>query len=116
MSTNNCVTVKVDRANIIYIAGPMTGIENYNFPEFNKAAEKFIALGYIVENPADHGVVDGAEWQDYLSYDISRLGLCGVIYMLDGWKKSKGANLEFYIANTIGMKIIYQSEEQHAIT
>jgi hypothetical protein len=40
------------------------------------------ALGYEVENPADHGIVPGAEWADYMAYDLTRPGLCGMIALL----------------------------------
>ncbi|MFG9313326.1 DUF4406 domain-containing protein [Pseudomonas aeruginosa] len=72
------VQLSASRERRIYIAGPMTGYKDYNFPAFNAQAEALRGLGYHVENPADHGVVDGAEWQDYLRYDISRLSTCEV--------------------------------------
>lgn len=94
-----------DRAKRIYIAGPMTGIEDFNFPAFNTAAQSLIEDGWHVENPADHGVVLGAEWEDYLAYDLTRLGTCGAIYLLPGWQASKGATLEVHIAQALGMEI-----------
>lgn len=94
-----------DRAKRIYIAGPMTGIEDFNFPAFNAAAQSLIEDGWHVENPADHGIVQGAEWEDYLAYDLTRLGTCGAIYLLPGWQASKGATLEVHIAQALGMEI-----------
>jgi len=104
------VTLRSERANRIYVAGPMTGIEDFNFPAFNAAAETLRAAGYIVENPADHGLVEGADWADYLAYDLTRLGLCDTIYLLPGWEKSKGAQLEFLIAERLGMAVINASK------
>lgn len=100
------VTLRSERANRIYVAGPMTGIEDFNFPAFNAAAEALRATGYIVENPADHGLIEGADWADYLAYDLTRLGLCDTIYLLHGWENSKGAQLEVLIAERLGMQII----------
>ena len=37
----------------IYIAGPMRGKPDYNYPAFNEAAEKLRCDGWDVENPAD---------------------------------------------------------------
>ena len=37
----------------IYIAGPMRGYENFNFPAFDAAAQLYRAIGYEVFNPAD---------------------------------------------------------------
>ena len=97
-----------ERSNIIYIAGPMTGLEEFNFPAFDAAAAKFEELGYEVKNPAEHGVVEGATWEDYMAFDLTQLGQCGAIYMLNGWQMSRGACLEQLIAERLGMKVIYE--------
>jgi len=100
------VTLAPSRANRLYLDGPMTGFEDFNFPAFNKMAAKLRARGYVVENPAEHGVVDGADWADYMAYDLTRLGLCGQVAVLPGWENSKGARLEVHIARELGMKIV----------
>lgn len=89
----------------LYIAGPMTGIPEHNFPAFNAAAATLRGMGLHVENPAEHGHVEGAEWGDYLRFDISRLATCCTIYLLPGWSKSKGAQLEVRIAKVLGLTI-----------
>ena len=100
------VTWAPARANRLYLAGPMTGFEDFNFPAFNKMAAELRARGYVVENPAEHGVVDGADWADYMAYDLTRLGLCGQVAVLPGWENSKGARLEVHIARELGMKFV----------
>jgi hypothetical protein len=100
------VTLAADRAKRLYLAGPMTGIEDFNFPAFNDMAAKLRARGYLVENPAEHGVVDGAEWGDYMAYDLTRLGLCGMVAVLPGWDASRGARLEVHIARELGMPVV----------
>ncbi len=37
----------------IYIAGAMRGKDKYNFPAFDAARDKLLALGYWPVNPAD---------------------------------------------------------------
>lgn len=91
----------------VYIAGPMTGIPDFNFPAFNAEAAKLRDAGFCVENPAEHGIWEGAEWQDYLRYDLTRLALCDQIHLLPGWSKSKGACLELHIARALGMLVSY---------
>lgn len=91
----------------VYIAGPMTGLPDFNYPAFHAAAAELRSQGLHVENPAEHGTVAGAEWSDYLRYDIGRLATCGAIYLLPGWEKSKGAQLEVHIARTLGMSIAH---------
>lgn len=105
-STPYAVRTKQSRAWRIYIAGPMTGLPDLNFPAFNAAADALRTQGWHVENPAAHGVIDGAQWEDYLAYDITRLGTCGAIYLLPGWEKSKGATLEAHIAKTLGLQVL----------
>jgi len=100
------VTLQAARANRVYVAGPMTGITDFNYPAFNAVADQLRAMGYEVENPADHGIVEGAQWADYMAYDLTRLGLCGVIALLPGWENSKGAQLEVLIARHLGMTIV----------
>ncbi|MCX9150509.1 DUF4406 domain-containing protein [Pseudomonas sp. TB1-B1] len=100
------VTLQAARANRVYVAGPMTGIADFNYPAFNAMADQLRALGYEVENPADHGIVEGAQWADYMAYDLTRLGLCGQVAVLPGWENSKGARLEVHIARELGMKVV----------
>ena len=100
------VTLKAARAKRVYVAGPMTGLKDFNYPAFNTAADQLRALGYLVENPADHGIVPGAEWADYMAYDLTRLGLCGMIALLPGWERSEGAKLEVQIGHRLGMTIV----------
>lgn len=106
------------RGKRLYIAGPMTGYPDFNFPAFNAAAATMRAEGWHVENPAEHGIVEGAEWGDYLRYDIGRLATCESIMLLPGWSKSKGAGLEVTIARQLGMPIMLaegseQAEQPH---
>ncbi|BCP56212.1 hypothetical protein K32_48290 [Kaistia sp. 32K] len=101
------VTLALSRANRIYVAGPMTGYPDLNFPAFNAAAEALQADGWDAVNPADHGIVDGAEWGDYLRADIAQLAQCEAIYLLPGWPQSKGAQLEITIAKALGMNVLY---------
>jgi hypothetical protein len=91
----------------IYIAGPMTGLPEFNFPAFNAEADRLRALGHDVSNPADHGVIDGYEWRDYMRLDIAQLIACERIHLLPGWEKSRGATLEHHIASALGMEVTF---------
>lgn len=111
------VTLQAARANRVYVAGPMTGIADFNYPAFNAVAEQLRAQGYEVENPADHGVIKGAQWADYMAYDLTRLGLCGVIALLPDRETSQGAKLEVLIAKRLGMTVVNANDlaiRQHA--
>lgn len=95
----------------IYVAGPMTGLPDFNFPAFHAAADRLRSLGHHVENPADHGVIDGHEWADYMRMDIGQLVTCDAIFLLPGWEKSKGATLERHIAQALGMPVLHAGQD-----
>lgn len=101
------VQTREARVSRVYVAGPMTGLPEFNFPAFNAASAMLRAQGLHVENPAEHGIVDGAEWADYLHYDLGRLATCSEIHLLPGWSNSRGAALEALCAHTLGMTITY---------
>lgn len=93
--------------NKVYISGPMTGIEDYNFPSFHKAARQLRGLGYDVFNPAEDGVIDGYSHTDYLRLDITAICQeCDKICILPGAEKSKCAQIEIAVAQALGFKII----------
>ncbi len=101
------VWLKPARAGRVYVAGPMTGLPEFNFPAFNAKAAELRAGGWHVENPAEHGHVEGAEWADYLHYDIGRMATCSTIHLLPGWCQSRGAALEVHVASVLGMEFQY---------
>lgn len=89
---------------VLYLAGPMTGKEQDNFPAFFEREEALTEIGYHVVNPATHGT--GEAWDYYLRKDVKLLLECEGVAVLPGWQASKGASLEVHIAQTLGMPII----------
>lgn len=108
MSVTTSVLSKEQRAKVIYISGAITGMPNNNFDNFNRVADKLAEDGWEVHNPADTGVVEGASWEDYMAYCLTKVGLCGAMYMLKGWQMSRGACLEQLIATALNFNIIYE--------
>jgi len=97
----------------VYVSGPMTGLPNLNFPAFHKAAASLRASGYEVVNPAELDESDGVDlpWADYLRRDIRYLLDCTHIALLPGWENSRGARLEKHIADELGMRPIFITQE-----
>lgn len=91
----------------IYIAGPMTGIEALNFPAFHRVAADLRAAGHHVENPAEINADPSAAWVDCMRADIARLVTCDTICLLPGWSASRGASLEYHIANNLGFAVMH---------
>jgi hypothetical protein len=87
----------------IYIAGPMTGLPEYNYPAFNDLAECLRSLGWEVENPAENPVPPSGEWIDYMRQALPQLMTCEFIVMLPGWEKSRGACIEKRVAASLGI-------------
>ena len=102
------VLTDAEREARTYIAGPMSGYPEHNFPAFNAAAVKLISQGRSVVNPADHGTVKDAMWGDYLRADIELLMRCTHVYFLKGWEDSQRARLELQIARTLGFTIEFE--------
>ncbi len=90
-----------------YIAGPMTGLPELNFPAFHREAARLRADGWHVVNPAEINADPAAEWLDCMRADIKQLVDCTAILMLPGWERSRGASLEHTIAQRLGMRVIY---------
>ena len=91
----------------IYISGPMTGYKEKNFPAFFEA-EKKLNSNWSVVNPAGLDHTKDKEWHEFMRTDIKALMDCDAIYMLNGWRESKGACIERYMAMALDMIVIYQ--------
>ena len=89
----------------LYISGPMSGIEDHNFPAFNDAADMLRRAGYEVINPAEKGLIEGWAWEDYLRWDLREVLDVEGLAMLPGWTASPGANLEVHVAKTLGIPV-----------
>lgn len=88
-----------------YLAGPMAGIENLNFPLFHYAARILRQAGREIINPAEINSNNANGWADCMRADIRELVTCDGILLLPGWEKSRGAVLEHHIAAALGMKV-----------
>ncbi|AOT26266.1 DUF4406 domain-containing protein [Vibrio anguillarum] len=90
----------------IYIAGPMTGLPEFNKPEFFKAEFKLKCESYTVLNPAI--LPDGLQHHEYMEICLPMVRVSNAVYMLKGWEKSKGAVMEHEYAKDLGLEITYQ--------
>lgn len=102
----------------IYISGGITGVKNWQ--DVFMAAEQDLMLHLharlFIFNPVkiakdlersikvNTGKMPG--YTDYMREDIKILAKCNAICMLPGWKRSKGARLEYRIAKILNMQIL----------
>ena len=89
----------------LYLAGPMTGYPEQNFPAFHAAAAQLRTAGYEVVNPAELNLDPGTPWRVCMQIDIRELVLCEGIALLPAWERSKGALLEYRIARGLDMQV-----------
>jgi hypothetical protein len=89
----------------IYIAGPMTGIEQYNYPAFYDAACQLALLGFEPVNPATTGVRRGKAYGFYIKAGIELLMQASAVACLDNWEESNGAKLEVEVARAMGQVV-----------
>lgn len=116
----------------VYIAGPMRSnahksYEGYNFDAFDKAEKLLRDLGMIPISPAamdrlfegygkyppleettGNKVYTQHSLLRFISRDLNAIGYCDAIYLLQGWEHSKGARVEFALAEFLGLEIIYE--------
>jgi nucleoside 2-deoxyribosyltransferase len=95
----------------VYLAGPMSGHPDLNFPAFHRAAASLRASGYEVLNPAELVPDQTTKWEDCMRKDIAALVTCDGIALLPGWENSRGAQLENLIASRLGMRAIFLTLE-----
>jgi len=133
------------KTKFVYIAGPMTGIEYFNFPMFDTFEGIYDKLGYEVFNPAAHDrklLGKSKDWmptendqeggwkawsknatlkplpslRDMLGADLAWIAKYAThIAMLPGWEKSRGANAEWALAKALDLEIAYYPLPSEAV-
>lgn len=106
--------LSVSMSTQVYIAGPMTGIPELNYPLFNDVEQWLLSYGYSVQNPATNNVVGytgDALWREYMRLSLRQISYCDAVVLLPGWEKSKGASLEKHIADAMGLKTMELSAD-----
>jgi len=100
-----------------YIAGPMTGLPEHNYPAFFEAEEQIKAVfpHLVLKNPArtefdDGGVVGSLSQTEYLKTGFDLLLDCDAIFLLPGWTRSSGAKAELQLALALQLKVYYVDE------
>lgn len=81
---------------------------DFNYPAFHDAAEQLLDAGYLVLNPADSeddNPTPGQPqpWEWYMRRALRQVTQADGIALLPGWEKSRGAQLEVYVADALGM-------------
>lgn len=95
----------------IYISGKITGMcEVESEKKFSGAEELLNALGLKPINPLKNGLPRSASWNDHMARDIQILSTCEAIFMLDNWRESKGARIEYEFAVGAGKDVLFEKQ------
>lgn len=93
-------------ATVVYLSGPMTGLPDYNFPNFNRFAYSLRGRGFVVINPAETaGGVDHLDREWYFRMDLSAIAESEAVFVMPGWKDSEGAKTEVAVAHAFGLPV-----------
>ena len=104
----------------IYIAGPMTGMPEFNYPAFREAAQRLRNAGMTVVSPVEIGEKYGtaeeinavpAKLENLILEELDALATCDAIYLLPGWQRSAGTRNELRLALSLKLEILVEGSE-----
>jgi len=111
-----------------YLAGPMRGMPLYNFPAFERAGNVLReALGFNIISPAEMGDDVGLNPNEHYNkalrsnfMAILEAGGVDHVFLLPGWRQSKGARAEALVATMAGipcwdLETLERVEEEDAV-
>lgn len=116
-----------------YLAGPMTGVPQFNYPLFDKVSAQLRAMGLEIVSPAElddpetrkqalaspdgklqDGRLNGQTWGDMLARDIKLIadgGIDGIVVLPD-WEFSRGARMEVFTAINLGKPVYFLLDDK----
>lgn len=92
---------------LVFIAGPMTDLADWNRAAFYDAEEQLTFLDFEVINPASLSFIipEYAPHQMFVDTTLALVKHCAAVVRLPGWENSKGAMLELETAAIHGVPI-----------
>jgi hypothetical protein len=114
----------------IYVAGPMTGRELYNWPWFENTARVLRRMGWDVVTPTeideecgmvyaerdafgailDVTTTDLFDYEEILQRDFAAVRTCTHILLHPEWHRSSGARRELHVAIENGLQVVLYQE------
>ena len=100
----------------VYLAGPMRGHDEFNFPAFFRAAKVLRANNIKVWSPAENDDANGFAFEgvkaedtyklsgsasEYMATDLPEVCLSDAVVVLPEWESSELGQLEVHVARTL---------------
>jgi hypothetical protein len=89
----------------LYVAGPMSGYPEYNYPKFREVAKHLRDRGYTVLNPVNAAVPEGSPWETYMRAALAMVLAASGVATLPDWQESRGAAIEVGLAHDLGVPV-----------
>ena len=104
----------------VYLAGPMRGLPDWNFPEFDRAREAWQkaghhvfcpaalvrAMGYPLDGPAEPDTEAGRQHlRHVILSDVACILQADALVLLPGWEGSRGCTVEVALAQFLGLPL-----------
>ncbi len=95
----------------VYISGKISGLPIQEAKErFDNAQALLESCGLDPVNPMSKEMPENATWEQHMVKDIELLLRCDAIYLMDNWADSRGAQIEYDIANRMKLEFIFESD------
>lgn len=95
----------------VFISGPVSSLPYKEaVKNFNRAEHMLRKKGYTrIENPV-RLCYPHWSWRRCMVVCLANLITVGAVYMLAGWRESRGARIEHRVARFFGKKVMYEFE------
>lgn len=94
---------------VVYIAGPMSGLPEFNYPAFNDAEGRLLVAGHYPLNPTrieeENTAGEPQAWDWYMRRALKMVTDADGMALLPGWADSRGARLERQVAMQLGITV-----------
>lgn len=94
---------------LLYVSGPYSGDTEKNILQARDIAAQLWEMGHAVicphTNTALFERIGTATYDQYIAGDLQMIARCDGLVMTPDWKASKGANIEFDYATSLGIPV-----------